>query len=156
MFCRLNIVDGWYTSTLFPEDTEEILAENLLENLGVIGLSKHWASATVALQLQEVAITLFAKKFGIKLDKKNVEKILGRKGEPQKIEFLSFNDRYEAFSKEVESKFKIKMPMLVSDLRKTRVSILHKGKNPTPEDTKSIVGFTRDLVKKLSKIAQSK
>jgi len=154
---RIGIdVTRHFISSPPAKPTEIQIEPSLLENLRVIGLGKDWASATVALQLQEVAITIFAKKFGIDLDKENVERILSRKVELQKIEFLSFSDRYEAFSKEVITKFKEEMPMLVTDLRKTRVEILHRGKNPTPEDAKSIVGFTKDLLEKLNKIAKEK
>jgi len=138
------------------QGTEIPLEPNLLENLGIIGLSKDWASAAVALQLQEIAITLFAEKSGIKLDKENVEKTLNRKVEPQKTEFLAFSDKYEAFSQIMKKNFGQEMPILLSDLRRTRVGILHIGKNPTPEDTKAITVFTKDLLDKLSKIAKSK
>ena len=109
-----------------------------------LGLDENWFSATCALQLQEVAITLFAKRRNIKLDKKHVERILNRK-----IGSLSFNEKYEAFSKEIKRLYNVDMPILTTEFRKMRAKILHGGYNPEPEETDAIVSFTLGLLQKL-------
>ena len=109
-----------------------------------LGLDKNWFLATCALQLQEVAITLFANQKCIKLDKKHVERILNRK-----IDILSFNGKYEAFSKEMKRLYNVDMPILTTQFRKIRAEILHKGYNPEPEETNAIIGFTLGLLQKL-------
>jgi hypothetical protein len=120
---------------------------SLMESASFLGLDINWSSAICALQLQEVAVVLVAKRKNIELDKMNVEKILGKK-----IKDLSFNDRYEAFSKEVKRLFGIDMPILTMHLRRMRVSVLHEGYNPKQEEIESIVSFTIGLLKKLEDI----
>ena len=121
----------------------------LMESASFLGLNTNWSSATCALQLQEVAITLMAKRKNIKLDKATVEKILNKKIEGD----LTFNDKYEAFSKQVETAFNIEMPVLVPVLRRMRTKVLHEGYNPKPEETEPIANFTIGLLKKLKDIS---
>jgi len=118
---------------------------SLMESAKFLGLDTNWSSATSALQLQEVVITLVAKRKGIRLDKSSVEKLLGKK-----IQNFSFNHQYAAFSEHVKDF--IEMPILAKHLRKMRVKVLHEGYNPKPEETQSIVSFTIGLLGKLEKI----
>ena len=132
-----------------PQEKKEVKSlVGLIESATFLGLNTNWSSATCALQLQEVAITLVAKRKNIKLNKANAEKILSKK-----IEDLSFNDRYEAFSKQVKASFNVEMPILATHLRKMRTKVLHEGYNPKPEETDSIVRFTVGLLKKLEDIS---
>ena len=126
--------------------TEPIIS--LMRSASFLGLDTNWSMATCALQLQEVTMTLVAKRTKIKLDKANVERVLNKK-----IESLSFNDQYEAFSRLVKVKFDIEMPILTTHLRKMRAKVLHEGYNPKPEETGSIVNFTIGLLQKLEDIS---
>jgi len=117
---------------------------DLVKSVSFLGLDTNWFSATCALQLQEVAITLVAKQKNIQLDKKHVEKILDRK-----IDYLSFNEQYEAFSREIKRLYDVDMPFLTTQFRRIRVKILHEGYNPEPEEKDSIVSFTLGLLQKL-------
>jgi hypothetical protein len=130
-----------------PEPTED-----LMDSASFLGLDTNWSVAVCALQLQEVAITLVAEKTGISLDKKNVEKIL--KTQIQSKGF-SFNHQYEAFGKEVKRLFHVDMPILVPQLRRMRVNVLHEGYNPEPEEKDSLVSFTIGLLKKLNSISST-
>lgn len=121
---------------------------DLVKSASFLDLDENWFSATCALQLQEVAITLFAKGKNIKLDKKHVEKILNKK-----IQHLSFNEQYEAFSKEIKRLYDVDMPILTTQFRKMRTKILHEGYNPEPEEKKAIVSFTLGLLQKLKNIS---
>jgi len=118
---------------------------NLLKSSEFLELNSNWALSTVALQLQEVSIIIVSKKLGIKLDKTNVERILGK----QIGEELTFSIRYEAFSKKIKRLKGTDMPILATDLRKSRTQILHEGKNPTSEDAETIVQFTIDFLGKM-------
>ena len=139
--------DNFITSP--PAKKEEIKSLiGLMRSASFLGLNTNWSLATCALQLQEVVVTLVAKRKKIKLDKANVERLLNKK-----IEDLSFNDRYEAFSKQVKASFNIEMPILATHLRKMRTKVLHEGYNPKPEETDSIVRFTVGLLKKLEDIS---
>jgi len=135
-----------------PAKKEELITLSnqtvLMESASFLELDSNWFSATCALQLQEVAVTLVAKRKNIKLDKASVEKVLNKK-----IEGLSFNDQYDAFSMQVKDSFKIDMPILTKDFRKMRTKVLHQGYNPKPEETRSIVIFTTGLLKKLKDIS---
>jgi|GEM_PF-3008150 len=126
------------------------LGVGLIESANFLGLDTNWSFATCALQLQEVAVTLVAKRKKIKLDKVNVEKVLNKK-----IENLSFNMQYEAFSRQVKDSFDIEMPILTTHLRKMRTEVLHEGYNPKPEETDSIVSFTIGLLQKLNGISRT-
>lgn len=121
-----------------------------MESASFLGLDTNWSVATCALQLQEVAVTLVAKKKEIKLDKANVERVLNKR-----IETLSFGYQYKAFSKLVKVTFGIEMPILTTHLRKMRTKVLHEGYNPKPEETDSIVRFTIGLLQKLNNISQA-
>lgn len=50
--------------------------KDLISFASFLGLDQNWSSSTCALQLQEVAVILVAKKKGIELSKKSVERIL--------------------------------------------------------------------------------
>lgn len=125
-------------------------ASDLVKAAEFLGLDTNWSLATTALQLQEVAIVIIAKKKGIKLDKPNVERILNRQ-----VGTLSFNEKYEAFSKTLKTLYNIEMPILTAHLRKMRTNVLHKGYNPKPEETASIIIFTTGLLKRLNQIEET-
>lgn len=120
---------------------------SLMKSANFLDLDVNWSLATCALQLQEVAIKLVAEKLNIKLDKANVEKLLNKK-----LQELSFNLQYEAFSKYVKDSLKSEMPILTTHLRKMRVKVLHEGYNPKPEETEVIVSYTIGLLERLKKI----
>lgn len=147
---RLSEINNIFLKQILPTLKEEESSEPtmyLMEAASFLGLDTNWSLATCALQLQEVAIVLVAKSSNITLNKSNVERILNKK-----VQTLSFNDRYEAFSRQVETSFGIEMPILTKHLRKMRTKVLHEGYNPKPEETDSIVGFTIGLLQKLSVI----
>jgi len=123
----------------------------VMESASFLGLDINWLLATSALQLQEVAITLVSKRKGIALDKTNVEKVLNKEIENA----LSFNDQYEAFSRQVKDAFNIEMPILTGHLRKMRAKVLHEGYNPKPEEAEPIVSFTIGLLQKLKRISET-
>lgn len=123
------------------------LTIGLMKSVAFLGLDANWSLATCALQLQEVAMTLVAKREKVRLDKANVERTLNKK-----IQSLSFNDQYGAFTTHVKALFGVEMPILTTHLRKMRTKVLHEGYNPKPEETDSIVTFTIGLLKKLEKI----
>jgi hypothetical protein len=129
-----------------PEPTAD-----LMDSAFFLGLDTNWSVATCALQLQEVATILVAEKNGIRLDKPNIEKILGKK-----IKDFSFNYQYEGFSREVKRLFNIEMPILTMHLRRMRIAVLHEGYNPKPEEKDSIVSFTVGLLQKLKNIRMQK
>lgn len=112
-----------------------------------LGFNTNWFLATCALQLQEVAITLVAKRKNIKLDQSSVEKILGKK-----IEHLSFRNQYEAFRRITKKTQGIEMPKLTMDFRRMRALVLHEGYPPEPEETAALLAFTTGLLKKLKTI----
>ena len=124
------------------------LSTSLIKTATFLGLDNNWSLATCALQLQEVAVTLVAKRKNIKLDRMEVEKVLGKK-----IQSLSFNNQYGAFAKHVKESLNIGLPILTTHLRKMRTKVLHEGYNPKPEETESIVSFTIGLLKKLRNIS---
>ena len=132
--------------------TKNRLNIKLANALANVGLDKNWALATVALQLQEASIKIFAKKLGIKLDKQSIEKILGKKLEKGKEP--PFDDKYEAFARVIEEKYKVRMPLLVAEFRKTRAKVLHAGELPTEEDVKSLVTFVSSLTDKLKQLLE--
>lgn len=123
--------------------------KELQNSASFLKLDNCWFEATCALQLQETAIKLVAKKRGIKLDKRNIENILNKKIENK---FVSFTEQYNAFCKKIKSVDKIKMPFLTTDLRKMRSRVLHDGYNPLPMEVNTIVTFTIGLLKKLDTI----
>jgi hypothetical protein len=122
-------------------------ATDLMTSASFLGLDTNWSSAVCALQLQEVGVKLVAKNKNIKLDKSNVEKILGRK-----CDNFSFNEQYEAFALEVKRLFDMDMPILTIHFRKMRTAVLHEGYNPKPEEKDSIASFTTGLLRKLNNI----
>jgi hypothetical protein len=126
------------------------LLSDLMISANFLELDTNWALATSALQLQEVAVKLFADRKGITLDKANVEKILKKKIQGE----LSFSDCYEAFVKQVKDSYKLKMPILASHLRRMRVKVMHEGYNPQPEETELLVDFTIGLLQRMEKAAQ--
>lgn len=132
-----------------PQAKEESkkMSIRLMESAGFLGLDDNWSLATCALQLQEVAVTLVAKRKKIRLDKTNVERVLN-----QKIQTLSFNDQYQAFSTQVNALSGSRMPILTTHLRRMRAKVLHEGYNPNPEETEAIASFTIGLLEKLKHI----
>jgi hypothetical protein len=146
-------------NNLFLEQVVVILKErkpveptaDLMKSATFLGLSADWSVAVSALQLQEVAITIVAKKTGIGLEKKDVERILKTQIQSEEV---SFNNQYEAFGKEVKRLFGVDMPILLPQLRKMRVNVLHQGYNPEPEEKDSLVSFTIGLLKKLEDICR--
>src|SRR5208283_3099689 len=93
------------------------LASEMLQNCKNLSLDDNWVLASLALQLQEVALVFYSKKLGIDLKKQNVEKILGKKIE---ADFLPFNLMYDALSKEVERLSKVQMPIMAKSFREIR------------------------------------
>ncbi len=116
-----------------------------------MGINQNWMSSTYALQLQEVSITLVAKKKGIDLTKENVEKILNKK--IQEKEFYSL--QYEAFTKEVQRLYGIEIPLMPSFLRKMRQAVLHEGYSPKENEKELIVSVTIGLLKELKKVYEA-
>lgn len=125
---------------------------DLMKSASFLGLDTNWSSAMCALQLQEIAIILVAKRLKIDLCKTNVEKILDAKIESKEF---SFNHQYEAFRIEVKRLFSVDMPFLTTQFRKMRVKVLHEGYNPQPEEKDSIVSFTIGLLQKLNSIGNA-
>jgi hypothetical protein len=125
------------------------LASEMLQNCKNLSLDENWVLATLALQLQEIAVVFYSKKLGIDLNKQNVERILGKKIEDN---FLPFNLMYDALSKEIERLRKVQMPILAKSFREMRTEVLHRGYNPKEEETRSIITFTDGLLKKLENI----
>jgi hypothetical protein len=123
---------------------------DLMDSASFLGLNSNWSLATCALQLQEVAVPLLAKRKNIRLDKTSVEALLNKK-----VQVLSFNDQYEAFSEQVKTSFNVEMPILTTHLRKMRTKVLHEGYNPKPEETESIVNFTIGLLQRLRGISET-
>lgn len=60
--------------TAYQSETQR-LASEMLQDCKNLSLDENWMFATLALQLQEVAIALYSKKLGIDLNKQNVENI---------------------------------------------------------------------------------
>ena len=154
------VCEGWglvaRTAVKLPETKKEVMpkdseiSKNLITSASFLGLDQNWASSTCALQLQEVAVILVAKKKGIELGKKNIERILNKE-----VKETSFNNQYEAFSKEVKRLYNVEMPILTTHFRKMRVAVLHEGYNPKEEEKESIVSFTIGLLKKLKQVKES-
>lgn len=113
----------------------------------------NWMLSVIALQLQEIAIQKISEKIGIKLDRANIEKILGTPITLPSIEFMPFSIQYTAFSKVVKKEKGINMPRLVHDMRRTRANVLHLGYKPTLEETDTILTFTLGFLEKLRKLA---
>jgi len=151
-FYKRNRLGKWQ---LQKATTSQIFSKNmfasLIEPADFLGFDTNWSLATCALQLQEVAVTLVAKKKNIILDKPHVEKVLGKKIKDD----ISFNDRYEAFTKQLKDLFNVDMPILTTHLRKMRMKVLHEGYNPKPEETESIVNFTIGLLQRLKGINET-
>jgi hypothetical protein len=92
------------------ENTEQSTA-NLMGSASFLDLDTNWSVATVALQLQEVTIKLVTEKIGLDINKANVEKILNSKFEAKDF---GFNQKYEAFVKEVKRLFNVDMPFFAT------------------------------------------
>lgn len=123
---------------------------SMSEECKFLELDFSWMLSTIALQLQEVAMTLTAEKLGIALDKSGVSKILGRQIEGE----LSFKDRYAAFCMEIKKRKDTTLSMLPSDLRGIRTRVLHEGKSPQANETKLLVDFTCSFLKDLQQVLQ--
>jgi len=124
----------------------------LMKKAQQLNLDINWMLSAISLQLQEIAVLKCASKLNIKLDKKSVEQILHREIEEETTKYLSFRDRYDAFSFRIEQERKTRMPKLTTKLREMRVEVLHKGYNPLPEETDAITKFTLGFLDKLKEI----
>ncbi|MFA5364666.1 MAG: hypothetical protein WC325_05730 [Candidatus Bathyarchaeia archaeon] len=124
----------------------------LIKKAQNLNLDINWIISAISLQLQEIAILKCASSNNIKLDKNNVEKVLGRRLKEQNIKYLSFGDQYDLLSYVLEQEKSVKMPKLTVDLRKMRVRVLHKGYNPVPEETDAIAKFSIGFLDKLKAI----
>lgn len=131
-----------------PQEEAESRISTWFKNISFLQLDENWITATIALQLQEVAVTILSKRFGIVLDKQHVEGVLGKKVNGE----LTFNMKYDAFSKEVEKLCNVKMPIMTKDFRRMRTQILHMGYNPKREETDAIVSFTMGFLQKLERL----
>jgi hypothetical protein len=111
----------------------------------------NWMSATCALQIQEVAVTIVAKRKGIPLDKRNVTQITKNteSNEP------TFAKKYEAFRTEIMNCYHIDMPIMITDFRDMRRSVLHQGYSPKEEEITSIIRFTIGLLKRLKTVEEA-
>jgi len=140
------------------QKTESMLIKNISKDISDIskfseflGINKNWMSATCALQIQEVAVTIVAKQKGIKLDRRNVTEIAknSQSSEP------AFSKKYEAFCIEVKNRYNIEMPLLITDLRDMRKSVLHQGYTPKEEEIVPIIYFTLGLLKRLKSVSEA-
>jgi hypothetical protein len=129
-------------------NAQEINRTDLTKYTQFLGINDNWMVCTCALQLQEVAVTIVAKKVGIELTKKNVTQIV--KDSPPSDP--AFKKKYEAFSTEVRGKYGIEMPRLITSLRDIREEVLHRGYNPNDAEKESIVIFTNSLLEKLKNV----
>ena len=125
---------------------------NIAKYSGFLGIDRNWMSATIALQLQEVSIFLVAKKKGISLERKNVERILNRKINSNES---IFDAQYKAFAKEVKRLYDIGIPSLAMWLRKMRQAVLHEGCNPTEKEKELAISATVHLLKELKKVYEA-
>jgi hypothetical protein len=143
--------DAFLNKVVIPLNSGQTVEPTLciMESASFLGLDTNWSVVVCALQLQEVAITLVAKKIEVNLDKAGVDKILKRQIQP---EDFSFSHQYEAFGIEVKRLFGIDMPILLPQFRRMRVKVLHEGYNPEPEEKDSLVSFTTGLLRKLEDI----
>lgn len=111
---------------------------SLAESCEFLELDFNWILSAIALQLQEVGMTLVARKLGIKLDRPNVSKILGKRLEKG----VSFKDRYKAFCREIKRQKDTTLSQLPTDLREMRTRVLHEGVSPRASEAKLITNFT--------------
>lgn len=145
----LSQIHETFLNKIIPRLDTEQTAEptaSVVESASFLGLNTNWSVAVCALQLQEVGVTLVAKKLKIDLEKPNVEKILSTKIESKDF---SFNQQYEAFRAEIKRLFNVDMPFLTTQFRRMRVKVLHEGYNPEPEEKDALVSFTIGLLRKL-------
>jgi len=119
---------------------------SFIKSIEFLRLGTEWSLATIALQIQEIATIKIADRLNIKLDKANVESILGIQINDKDF---GFSKQYEALSKRVEEIKNVKLPNLTTALRSTRVDILHRGYNPQPEEVNAIVEFTKGFLDRL-------
>lgn len=117
-----------------------------------LGINQNWMTATYALQLQEVSITMMAKEKEISLKRENVERILNKN---IKEKDFSFAYQYEAFTKEVKRLYDIEIPLLPMWLRKMRQAVLHEGRNPNEHEKNLAVSATIRLLKELKKLHEA-
>jgi len=118
-----------------------------------LGINHNWMTSTLALQLQEVSITLVSKKKGIILDKPSVERILSRK--IQRDEHF-FSCKYQAFVKEAKRRYGVEIPLMANWLRKMRQAVLHEGFIPTESEREQVISATVSLLKDLRKLYEAK
>lgn len=117
-----------------------------------LGINQNWMSSTLALQLQEVSITIVSKKKGILLDKPSVERILNR--QIQKDEPF-FSCQYDAFVREANRRYGIEIPSMANWLRKMRQAVLHEGLIPKEEEREQVISATVSLLKELKKLCEA-
>jgi hypothetical protein len=117
-----------------------------------LGIGRTWMSATYALQLQEVSITMVAQKKGISLERENVKRILNRKIKDKE---WSFDLQYQAFTKEVKRLYDIEISSLPRFLRKMRQAVLHEGYTPKEDEKELIISVTIALLKELKKVYEA-
>lgn len=122
----------------------------LADDCKFLGLDVNWMLSTIALQLQEVAITLVASKLGIRLDQSRVSEILKKPIEKE----LSFKDKYLAFCSEIKRVNNVTLSMLPSDFREIRRRVLHEGNPPQASETKLLIEFTCSFLKDLHQVTQ--
>lgn len=122
----------------------------LAESCDFLALDFNWMISTISLQLQEVAMTLVASRLGIKLDKSNVSRILGKRFEKG----VAFKDRYFAFCKEIKRLKDITLSQLPTDLRGMRTRVLHEGTSPNTSEAKLLTNFTCAFLDDLSSALQ--
>ena len=132
-------------------NAQEINKTDLTKHTQFLGIDGNWMACTCALQLQEVAVTIVAKKIGIDLDKKNVIQI-SKDTQPSDT---SFKKKYEAFSKEIKRIYDVDMPRLITSLRDVRTEVLHKGYNPNDAERELIIIFTKSLLEKLKTVCET-
>ena len=125
---------------------------NLMAVADFLDVDLNWAYSAIALQLQEVAIKKISDRMDMKLNRANIERILGEPITLRSIQFMPFNHQYKAFSKVIKEKKGIDMPKLVQDMRSTRKNVLHLAYKPTSEETTAIITFTQGLLEKLKSI----
>lgn len=123
--------------------------DDLIVAAKFLGLDENWFISTCALQLREVMIVKLAEKKGISLDKESIKKILNKREVKVSPDYVPFGEIYKAFQKEAKRVWDIKMPELTLEFRNIRSNVLHRGYNPTAEESKSFIEYTAGLLERL-------
>ena len=148
---------GKHVSNLFfplsvIDEENHLTIDELIEAANFLGLDENWFISACALALQEVMIEKLAEKKNISLNKESIKKILNKKKVTVSSDYIPFSEKYKAFQKEARRIGKITMPNLTLDFRNTRNDVIHRGYNPTPEESKIFVEYTVGLLKRLKTI----